>query len=111
MTKSNDEVKKEDVDKFEIFGQNLGLFAAKVDDLSSSSLKKILKIMIGYPLAITAQDLENKEIKLFGKDATLNDEELSTARVACALKEQIIDLFLQEQYNDLNTQTKENDNE
>lgn len=90
-------------EKFNLFGQNLAVFEQNVDNFSSSSLKKVLKIVSGYPLAMNAEELESNK--------NLDDKEKSLAKVACALKEQVINLFLEQQFNDINAQPKETNNE
>ena len=90
-------------EKFNIFGQNLALFEQNVDKFSSASLKKVLKIVSGYPLAMNAEELK--------ETTTLDDKERSLAMVGCALVEQKINLFLEQQYNDINPQSKETTDE
>ena len=111
MTSKNEETNVEETPKldeateerFNLFGQNLAAFELEVDNHTSSTLKKVLKIVTGYPLAMNAEELNASD--------ALNDKEKSLARVACALKEQTINLFLEEQYKDLTAQQKETNNE
>jgi len=101
----NEEVKIDEAtqEKFNMFGQNLAAFELEVDKQPSSTLKKVMKVITGYPLAMNAEDINS--------NAQLSDKEKRLARIGCALKEQVINLFLEQQYNDLTTQKKENKNE
>lgn len=97
-----EEVKDETQEKFNLFGQNLAVFELETGKLTSASLKKLLKITAGYPLAVNADDI-NKNVM------GLNEKELSIAKVGCALKEQVINLFLEQQYTDLTSKEKGNE--